>query len=238
VNPPRSRPGASRAHHGTDPDSQPEPRTRAAQHRSRPSSTIPASHRGRPPTQDCLGWPTSAGADRHVVVVAACTRFGRAGELSWLSGGRWVWPCGGSSRLQSSSSWPRREQLVVAGRLAGGQGLGMAGGPVQAGAGPFRPNRKATLRDPEDLTVPADCEAFVITGICDLAGTAALRVGLRVRKRSGKRVLGRPPEPGAVGHPAAGQPGSERAPYSPTRPFVQAATTTPIRPGAGGVGWA
>ena len=40
------------------------------------------------------------------------------------------------------------------------------------------------------MTVPADCEAFVITGICGLAGTAALRVGLRVRKRSGKRVLG------------------------------------------------
>jgi hypothetical protein len=32
-------------------------------------------------------------------------------------------------------------------------------------------------------------KVFVITGICGLAGAAALRVGLRVRKRSGKRVL-------------------------------------------------
>jgi hypothetical protein len=34
------------------------------------------------------------------------------------------------------------------------------------------------------------CEVFVITGIRGLTGTAALRVGLRVRKRSGMRVLG------------------------------------------------
>jgi hypothetical protein len=33
-------------------------------------------------------------------------------------------------------------------------------------------------------------KVFGITGICGLAGAAALRVGLRVRKRSGKRVLG------------------------------------------------
>jgi hypothetical protein len=40
--------------------------------------------------------------------------------------------------------------------------------------------------------VRGDCEAFVITGFCALAGAAALRVGLRVRKRSGMRVLGLP----------------------------------------------
>jgi hypothetical protein len=50
----------------------------------------------------------------------------------------------------------------------------------------------------------AQCEVFVITGICGLAGTVALRVGLRVRKRSGKRVLGLPPETAAVGHRPSG----------------------------------
>jgi hypothetical protein len=50
----------------------------------------------------------------------------------------------------------------------------------------------------------------MITGSCGLAGTVALRVGLRVRKRSGMRVLGLPPETAAVGHPAVRHPGSER----------------------------
>ena len=75
------------------------------------------------------------------------------------------------------------------------------------------PELRIDFHDQEALTVCADCEVFVITGICGLAGTVALRVGLRVRKRSGKRVLGLPPETAAVGHP-----GSERAPYWLTRP--------------------
>jgi hypothetical protein len=37
-------------------------------------------------------------------------------------------------------------------------------------------------------------KVFVITGICGLAGAATLRVGLRGRKRSGRRALGLPPE--------------------------------------------
>jgi hypothetical protein len=51
---------------------------------------------------------------------------------------------------------------------------------------------KIDLRDHDGFTVRADCQAFVITGSCGLAGAAALRVGLRVRKRSGMRVLGLP----------------------------------------------
>jgi hypothetical protein len=35
-------------------------------------------------------------------------------------------------------------------------------------------------------------KVFVITRIYGLAGAAALRVGLQVRKRSGRRVLGLP----------------------------------------------
>jgi hypothetical protein len=40
------------------------------------------------------------------------------------------------------------------------------------------------------FTPESGVKAFVITGIRGLAGASALRVGLRVRKRSGKRVLG------------------------------------------------
>ena len=63
-------------------------------------------------------------------------------------------------------------------------------GPGLSGPGPDlpHPNRKAIFHDHEGFTVRADCEAFVITRICGLAGAAALRVGLRVRKRSGMRA--------------------------------------------------
>jgi hypothetical protein len=80
----------------------------------------------------------------------------------------------------------------------------MAGGPVLPESGPSTPELRIDFHDHEGFTVCADCEVFVITGICGLAGTVALRVGLRVRKRSGKRVLGLPPETAAVGHRPSG----------------------------------
>jgi hypothetical protein len=43
---------------------------------------------------------------------------------------------------------------------------------------------------PKAFTRESGGKVFVITGICGLAGAAALRVVLQVRKRSGKRVLG------------------------------------------------
>ena len=103
--------------------------------------------------------------------------------------------------------------------------------PCPAGAGPSPPELRIDFHDHEGFTVRGDCEVFMITGICGLAGTAGWRalragghcglagtVGLRVRKSGGKRVLDcrRKPQPSgtpAVVYPAVGHPGSERAPY-------------------------
>jgi hypothetical protein len=131
-----------------------------------------------------------------------------------------------------------REQLC--GGWRGGPWYGRR--PCPAGAGPYPPEQRIDFHDREALTVCADCEVFVITGSCGLAGTVALRVGLRVRKRSGKRVLGlppetaaagnrsrrkpQPPETAAVGHPAVRHPGSERVPYWPTRPSARTNVTS------------
>jgi hypothetical protein len=102
-----------------------------------------------------------------------------------------------------------REQLC--GGWRGGPWYGRR--PCPAGAGPYPPEQRIDFHDREALTVCADCEVFVITGSCGLAGTVALRVGLRVRKRSGKQVLGLPPETAAAGNR------SRRKPQPPgTRP--------------------
>jgi hypothetical protein len=119
-----------------------------------------------------------------------------------------------------------REQLC--GGWRGGPWYGRR--PCPAGAGPSPPEQRIDFHDHEALTVCTDCQGFTITGSCGLAGTVALRVGLRVRKRSGKRVLGLPPETAAVGHPAVRHPGSERVPYWPTRPCRRTNATSVRRP--------
>src|SRR5580700_10653034 len=83
-----------------------------------------------------------------------------------------------------------REQFAAPG--------GTAGSAVPAGAGPFLLEQKSDFHDPEALTVCTDCQVFAITGIRGVAGAAASRVGLRVRKWSGKLVLPLPPETAAV----------------------------------------
>jgi hypothetical protein len=84
-----------------------------------------------------------------------------------------------------------REQLC--GGWRGGPWYGRR--PCPAGAGPYPPEQRIDFHDREALTVCADCEVFVITGSCGLAGTVALRVGLRVRKRSGSSDCRRKPQP-------------------------------------------
>jgi len=123
--------------------------------------------------------------------------------------------------------------------VAGGSGPWYCRRPCPAGARPSSLELRIDFHDHEGFTVCADCQGFVITGICGLADTVALRVGLRVRKMSGKRVLGLPPETAAAGHPAVRHPavrypGSERAPYWLTRPKdVQNLHPYVWRPGAG-----
>jgi hypothetical protein len=140
--------------------------------------------------------------------------------------------CGGSSRVESSLSW-------LAGQIPG-----YGGRPYPAEIGPSSPEQKIDFHDREGLTVRGDCEVFVITGICALAGAAALRVW----KRSGMRVLGLPPETAAAGNRCrrkpqpsgtrpVGHPGSEHAPYWLTFPCVHIAATTPIHSGVGVTGW-
>jgi hypothetical protein len=83
--------------------------------------------------------------------------------------------CGDSPQAESSLPW----------RAGPPPGYGRR--PVPPGAGPSFSEQKSYFHDHEALTVCADCQGFMIPGICVLAGASALRAGLRGRKRSGRR---------------------------------------------------
>jgi hypothetical protein len=98
--------------------------------------------------------------------------------------------------------------------------------PCPAGAGPSPPELRIDFHDHEGFTVRGDCEVFMITGICGLAGTAGWRAlragghcgvaGAEERREAGPRL---PPETAAVGHPGRRVPG-RRAPRLRTRTLL------------------